>query len=494
MDELLKFEHLTKKYPGVIALNDVSFDVRKGEVHAIVGENGAGKSTLIKTISGAISPTSGSIVYDGKEYPAMTPALSGELGISVVYQEFNLVPQLSVYDNVMLGEKPEKKKILCNDKAALKKTRELFERLKINIDPRELVENITTGQMQLTEIAKAVSKKARLLIMDEPSASLSTVEVDHMFEIVRQLKAEGVSVIYISHRLDEIFQIADRVTVLRDGKYILTKDISDVDREQLITLMVGRELVETYPLRKAPIDEEVVLEAKNLTGNGVHDISFQLKKGEILGMAGLVGAGRTETAKLIYGDAHLISGEILINNKPVRIRSCREALMAGISLIPEDRKLEGFIGPFSIYDNIGIVISEIYSKGTVIQKKKIGDIVTGYFQRLKIKAPSVETAVDTLSGGNQQKVVLAKTLASQCNIIIFDEPTRGIDVGAKKEIYELMRELSDGGISILMISSDMEELLGMSDRIIVLHGGKMAGEVKRTDFGQERILELASGL
>ena len=424
----------------------------------------------------------------------MTPSLSRDLGISVVYQEFNLVPQLSVYNNVLLGERTGSGKIICNDKEALKKTQELFNRLKIKLDPKETVENITTGQMQLTEIAKAVSKNARLLIMDEPSASLSTVEVENMFEIVQQLKNEGVSIIYISHRLDEIFQIADRVTVLRDGNYITTREVKDVNRDQLIALMVGRELLETYPPRKLEIEDEIVFEARNLTGNGVHDISFELRKGEILGMAGLVGAGRTETAKLIYGDAHLQSGEIRVMNEAVHITSPRKAMKTGVSLIPEDRKIEGFIGTFYIFDNISLVLCETYSKGTFIQKRKISKIVKEYFDRLRIKAPEMDTLVDTLSGGNQQKVVLAKVLANKCNIIIFDEPTRGIDVGARKEIYDLMRELSEEGISILMITSDMEELLGMSDRIIVLHEGRMAGELQKAEFTQERVLELASGL
>ena len=482
MNNLLELKNIMKKYPGVVALNNVSFDVRRGEIHAIVGENGAGKSTLIKTISGAISPTDGKIIFDDKEYATMTPSLSRDLGISVVYQEFNLVPQLSVYNNVLLGERTGSGKIICNDKEALKKTQELFNRLKIKLDPKETVENITTGQMQLTEIAKAVSKNARLLIMDEPSASLSTVEVENMFEIVQQLKNEGVSIIYISHRLDEIFQIADRVTVLRDGNYITTREVKDVNRNQLIALMVGRELLETYPPRKLEIEDEIVFEARNLTGNGVHDISFELRKGEILGMAGLVGAGRTETAKLIYGDAHLQSGEIRVMNEAVHITSPRKAMKTGVSLIPEDRKIEGFIGTFSIFDNISLVLCETYSKGTFIQKRKISKIVKEYFDRLRIKAPEMDTLVDTLSGGNQQKVVLAKVLANKCNIIIFDEPTRGIDVGARKEIYDLMRELSEEGISILMITSDMEELLGMSDRIIVLHESRMAGELQKAEF------------
>lgn len=494
MENLLELKNIVKKYPGVVALKDVSFNVRKGEVHAIVGENGAGKSTLIKIISGAITPTSGKIKFEDTEYDEMTPAGSRDKGIRVVYQEFNLVPQLSVYHNVTLGEKTGNSKIIRDDKLALEQTINLFEKLKIKIDPKELVENITTGQMQLTEIAKAVLTKSKLLIMDEPSASLSTVEVENMFEIVEQLRREGVSILYISHRLDEIFRIADRVTVLRDGNYITTKNINEVNRDQLIALMVGRELSETYPPRKKPIENEVVFKAENLTGNGVHDISFQIRKGEILGMAGLVGAGRTETAKLIYGDARLNSGNIQVFGKNIRINSPVKALQEGISLIPEDRKLEGFVGPFSIFDNISLVISKKYSKATLIDKKQIGKIVNEYFERLRIKAPDTSTPVDSLSGGNQQKVVLAKVLASQCNIIIFDEPTRGIDVGARKEIYDLMRELSDEGISILMITSDMEELLGMSDRIVVLHEGRMAGEIQRDEFTQERVLELASGL
>lgn len=368
-----------------------------------------------------------------------------------------------------------------------------MQQLGVNIDPHRMVGELTTAQQQLVEIAKAISKNCKVLIMDEPSASIALAEVENMFRIIRQLKESGVTVIYISHRIDEVFQISDRVSIMRDGQYVATKHISEVTKQDIITMMVGRELTETYPSRNIQ-PGETVLEVRDLTGNGDFHISFQLKKGEILGMGGLVGAGRTELVKMLCGDVKPTSGEILVNGKPVRFKDTSRAIEAGIGLVPEDRKREGAFLNYSIDWNIPVMSLRRISKWTVVDFKEARRLSQDYSKRLAIKTPSLNQLVSNLSGGNQQKVVVAKALAAQTNILIFDEPTRGIDVGARQEIYRLMNELVGQGMSIIMVSSDMEELLGMSDRIIVLYEGKLKGEVRKEDFSQERVLTLASGL
>lgn len=492
MKNILELIDITKKYPGVRALDKVSMSVAQGEVHALIGENGAGKSTLIKAVAGVIDIDAGSFIIDGKEYTQLDPQAAIKAGIAVIYQEFSLVLNMSVAENVFLGEKIGGK-YLPNFKEMYQRTKDIFSKFNIDIDPKQMVGTLTTGQMQMVEIAKAISKNARILIMDEPSASLSIAEVEAMFSIVRQLKKSGVTIIYISHRLEELFEIGDRVTVLRDGQFVKTMNIKEIDRQKLVNLMVGRELIENHPQRHGVHNEEV-LAVKSLTGNGVKDISFSLYKGEILGLGGLVGAGRTELAKLIYGAAKKDSGELYIKGKCLNITSPEQAIKSGIGLIPEDRKLEGAILEYAIDWNISLMSLKRLSKKGVINRKAIDILCDKYFDELKIKAVGKKQLVKNLSGGNQQKVVLAKVLAAETEIIIFDEPTRGIDVGAKQEIYNLMNELTDCGISIIMISSDMEELLGMSDRIIVMHEGELAGEVTKNQFSQERILELASGL
>ena len=492
MENILKLKGITKLYPGVTALDHVSLSVRKGEVHALIGENGAGKSTLIKAIAGAVSVNSGTFVIDGKSFTSLDPLSAIQNGVAVIYQELNLVPSISVAENIFLGEKvggrwmPDFRKMHM-------RAQEIFRQFNIEIDTRRMVQGMSTGQMQLVEIAKAISRNARILIMDEPSASLSTAEVNYLFGIIRRLKDSGVTIIYISHRLDELFEISDRVTVLRDGKYIATLDTAQTTRQQLVNLMVGRELVESHPKRTVT-PGEVVLSTEHLSGNGVEDISIQLRRGEILGMGGLVGAGRTEFAKLIYGAAKRTGGELKINGKVACIQSPGEAVSHGLGLIPEDRKLEGAILEYPIDWNISIMSLKRLSKYGVVNRKAVRALTDKYFRELHIVAPSEKQLVKNLSGGNQQKVVLAKVLAAETDIIIFDEPTRGIDVGAKQEIYNLMNSLTEKGISIIMISSDMEELLGMSDRIVVMHEGRQAGELKKEEFSQDRVLALASGL
>jgi ribose transport system ATP-binding protein len=488
---ILSLENITKKYPGVLALNNVSIDFREGEVHALLGENGAGKSTLIKAVAGAIDIDSGTIKINGHEYSKMTPALSKSLGVEVIYQEFNLVPTMSCAENIFLCEKSEKS-VLFSAKKTEKKAARVLDQFGVNIDPASFVQDLSIADQQIIEIAKAVSKDVKILIMDEPSAPLSITEIELMFKIINQLKQNGVTVIYISHRLEEVFAISDRVSVMRDGCYITTVITEKTNRQELIHLMVGRELKESYPKRKNP-PGDIVMEIKNLTGNGNRDISFSVRKGEILGISGLVGAGRTELAMLIYGDAHVEQGEILIHGNPVRFRSPLDAIKHRIGLLTEDRKGQGLFLEMAVKWNIVFPIVKQISKYGVVDTKKEDQIADDFKEQFNIKTPSLLQKVIYLSGGNQQKVVLAKSLAAESDFLIFDEPTRGIDVGAKQEIYHLMTELADKGKAILMISSDMEELLGMSDRIIVLCEGELAGEVQKDQFSQHYILDLASG-
>lgn len=488
---VLSLENITKRYPGVLALNNVSIDFLEGEVHALLGENGAGKSTLIKAVSGAIDIDSGIIKINGKAYQKVTPLLSRSLGIEVIYQEFNLVPALSVAENIYLCERIENS-ALFNAKEIEKKATRVLDQFGVNINPQSLVQDLSIADQEIVEIAKAVSKNVKVLIMDEPSAPLSVSEVEMMFKIIQQLKNKGVTVIYISHRLEEVFRISDRVSVMRDGCYVTTKNTKDTSRQELINLMVGRELRESYPPRKNP-PGEVALELKNITGNGDKDISLMVRRGEILGISGLVGAGRTELAQLIFGAAHMEQGEILVKGQPVKIKSPLDAIKHRIGLLTEDRKGQGLFLDLAVKWNIVFPIGKQISKYGVMNTRKEDEIASHFKDRINIKTPSLSQPVIYLSGGNQQKVVLAKSLAADSDILIFDEPTRGIDVGAKQEIYHLMTELADSGKAILMISSDMEELLGMSDRIIVLCEGELAGEVQKDQFNQNYILDLASG-
>ncbi|MDO4651083.1 MAG: sugar ABC transporter ATP-binding protein [Eubacteriales bacterium] len=490
-DTILRLNHISKLYPGVVALDDMSMEFREGEVHAIVGENGAGKSTMIKTISGAIEPTQGTIEICGETFDKLNPKLSRQKGVAVIYQEFTLVPVLSAADNIFMGEYMMNGLVL-DRKSMEERARELFDRLHVKIDPNVKVADLTTGFQQIVEIAKAISKDAKILIMDEPSAPLTITEVEAMYEIVERLKAEGVTILYISHRMEEIFRLSDRVSVIRDGKYIATMNTADTDKQELIKLMVGRELNETYPTRK---DEpgETIMKLNNVSGNGVKDISFEVKRGEILGLGGLVGAGRTELAQLIFGSEHMTSGEIIYKGKPLEIKNCEQAIKAGISMIPEDRKRHGVILDMTIKENATMPVLKRISRRGVLSEQKQIEVTETYEKSLQIKTPSINQLVKNLSGGNQQKVVLAKWLAMNPDVIIFDEPTRGIDVGAKQEIYEIMNDLANEGKAIIMISSDMEELIGMSDRIIVLCKGRLAGSLNKEEISQESILMKAAG-
>ncbi|MCD7748526.1 MAG: sugar ABC transporter ATP-binding protein [Oscillospiraceae bacterium] len=490
-EPVLSLKDIIKVFPGVVALNHVSMDFYPGEIHAIVGENGAGKSTLIKTITGAHAPDGGTITLDGETYTAMTPALARQHGVECIYQEFNLIDVLSAAENICYGENMGH---LVNQKAMNEKAQKLFDDFGVDINPATLVRDLTPGHMQIVEIAKAVSKNARILILDEPTAPLSLAEVDILMSIVRKLKADGVAIIYISHRLDEIFTLSDKVSVLRDGEYIVTLETDQATRPELIKYMVGREMTQTFPQRNVEIGD-VALEVKNLTGNGVKNISFQAHKGEILGISGLVGAGRTEIMKVIFGAEKKQWGEIYVNGEPANIKSPRDAMHKyGIGMCPEDRKREGcFLGETISWNLVYNVLGNISNRFGVINRKKEKEIADYYGKSMRIKAPDLDkTKVLTLSGGNQQKVVVGKALAANAEIIIFDEPTRGIDVGAKYEIYELMNGLVEQGKTIIMVTSDMEELLGMSDRIVVFGERCLAGTLEKSEFSQERILDMAS--
>lgn len=487
----LQLEHITKIYPGVVALNDVSIDVEQGEIHGLVGENGAGKSTLIKTCSGAIVPDEGTITIEGKSFTAMTPRLAEEQGIAVIYQEFNLVGQLTVAENIFLG-RAIRKGIVIDRKAMVEQAEILFRQFDIAIDPNELVCNLTVGYQQIVEITKAISQNARLLIMDEPSAPLTVTEVECMFRMVDKLKSMGVTIIYISHRMDEIFRLTDRITVMRDGNKIKTIETAKTNFDELVQLMVGRELKETYPARKACIQQEILLETQDLCGNGVSQINLQIHKGEVLGLAGLIGAGRTELAELIFGVKPKTGGKILYKGNETNPRTPRQAINLGIALVPEDRKKQGALLDVDIKGNISMAILKKISKFTVVRNKEERRLAQYYSKSIRIKAPTLEQKVKNLSGGNQQKVIIAKWLASDADLIIFDEPTRGIDVGAKYEIYMLVNSLVESGKTVLMISSEMEEIMGMADRIIVLSEGRISGMLNRDDFSQEKIMNLAS--
>lgn len=488
---ILELRNITKKYPGVIALNDVSIEFVKGEAHALVGENGAGKSTLIKSCTGAVKPNAGSIVIDGEAFTSLTPQVSAAHGIGVIYQEFNLVGELSVAENIFLG-RAIRKGLVIDKKEMARQAAAIFEQFNIDIDPNALVSSLTVGYQQLVEIAKALSQQARVLIMDEPSAPLTSAEAERLYQVVETLKAKGVTIIYISHRMEEIFRLTERITVLRDGQKIETVKTSETNLDDLVKLMVGRELKETYPQRKGCISDEVLLDVKHLTGNGVSDLNFQIKKGEVLGFAGLIGAGRTETAELLFGAAKRTAGKVMLHGKEVNPKSPRDAIDSGIALVPEDRKGKGALLDMSIRSNTSMAVLERISTCFTVNKQAEVKLAKQYQQSIRIKTPSIEQKIKNLSGGNQQKVIIARWLASEPELVIFDEPTRGIDVGAKSEIYTLVNSLVEAGKSVLMISSEMEEVMGMSDRIVVLCDGKISGSLERKDFKQETIMNFAS--
>jgi len=488
---ILELKNIRKEYPGVVALNDVSLGFMSGEVHAIIGENGAGKSTFIKTITGAIEPTKGDVYFEGEKLGKASPAERLELGITAIYQEFNLFGHLSVAENIYYN-RFDKKFGMIDYHAIEEKSKKVLEKLGIYIDPRKLVNELTVGYQQLIEIAKSVSRTVKVIIMDEPSAPLTNNELKYLFDIVRELRNEGIAVIYISHRLEEIFEICDKVSIFRDGNYLVTKVVKETNKEELIRLMVDRELDDSFPT-VALTKGDKVLEVKNISNHHLKNVSFNAYKGERLGFAGLVGAGRTEVARAIFGADKITSGEVFIDGEKVSISSPVDGIACGVGLIPEDRKHQGTLLHLSVKENISYSYMKLLANMIgIIDKKKENQVVLEQIKSLKVKTPSAEQMVKNLSGGNQQKVVLAKWLLMQSKILIFDEPTRGIDVGAKQEIYNLMNELALMGKVIIIISSEMPELIGCSDRIIVMSEGKITGELSKEMISQERILALAS--
>ena len=493
MENVIELKNITKTYPGVVALDNISLSVQPGEVHAICGENGAGKSTLIKVISGAIVPEEGQIFINGKEIEHMTPEVSRSNGIEVIYQELILAPDISVAENIYLGTKVGDKK-LVDWKLMDKQAQAILDEMGItSFKATDIVDNLKTANRQLVAIAKALSMNVKAIIMDEPTAPLGEHEVETLLNIVRDLRNKGVAIIYVSHRLDEVFEISDRVSVFRNGQYVKTLNTKDTDKHELITLMVGRELGETYPVRTAKIGD-VALEVKNLVAKGVEDISFSVRSGEILGVGGLVGAGRTELMNAIFGVSKLESGEIFVKGKKANIKCPADAIKFGIGLCPEDRKLYGLMLELGVDFNLSICILKQISKNWFINRKVESEKQESIIKRLRIKLPTAKVLAKTLSGGNQQKVVLAKWLLANTDVLIFDEPTRGIDVGARQEIYNLMNELTENGMAIVMVSSDIEELIGMPDRMIILHEGKLAGHLEKGEFSQVNILKCASGM
>jgi ABC-type sugar transport system ATPase subunit len=488
---LLSMRGIDKSFPGVQALRQVDLDLARGEVLALLGENGAGKSTLIKVLGGAHRPDAGSIEIEGAPAHIASPADAKRAGIAVIYQEFNLVPTLSARANIFLGQEQTTASFVRR-RAERRAAQALFQRLGVHVDPEMLCRDLTVAQQQIVEIAKALWLDARIVVMDEPSATLTPREIERLFDVIRELQAAGIGVIYISHRLDEIFNIANRVTILRDGEHVRTSHIDEFTRDQLIEAMVGRKLENEFPTREAQRGEARLVVRELTRRQVVRDVSLSVHRGEILGMTGLVGAGRTETARLIFGADRRDSGVIELDGRTLRIRNPRDAIRAGICLLTEDRKSQGLLLRQSSRHNFGLPNLADFSSAGFLRQAAERALFADYIDKLHIKIPHQDQPVGFLSGGNQQKIVLAKWLARNCKVVIFDEPTRGIDVGAKFEFYVLMHELAAQGMAIIMISSELPEILGMSDRILVMHAGRITGEI--TDVRQstqEQIMQLA---
>ncbi len=490
---ILEMKQIDKTFPGVHALDHVDFNVRSGEVHALMGENGAGKSTLMKVLTGIYTKDSGSIIYEGKEVEFHGAREAQDAGVIIVHQELNMVGDLTVAQNIFLGREP-RKGLGVDDKKMISDSKALFERLNVDIDPRMKMSDLTVGKQQMCEIAKAVSHDAKVIVFDEPSAALTEKEIDDLFAIIRDLRERGLGVVYISHRMDEIKVITDRVTVMRDGTYVGTLITKECTKEDIINMMVGRVIFEDPKQESAcPKDAPVVLKVENLNaGKMVKNVSFELHKGEILGFSGLMGAGRTETARALFGADPKQSGDIYINGTKVDIKSPQDAVKYGIGYLSEDRKRYGVVVRRSIAENTTMARLEKFIKGGLIDKKAENETADYYIKQLATKTPGADELVVNLSGGNQQKVVIAKWLTRDCEILIFDEPTRGIDIGAKTEIYKLMTRLASEGKSIIMISSEMTEILRMSDRIIVMCEGEVTGNIDISEATQELIMDKAT--
>ncbi|SAK99323.1 D-ribose transporter ATP binding protein [Caballeronia fortuita] len=495
MTVLLSVEQITKTYPGVKALQEVSFSVEAGTVHAIMGENGAGKSTLMQVIAGAHAPTSGRLIFDGQEVAFSGTRDAAKKGISIVFQELMLAPNMTIAENIFLGAEPRMARVLVDRGTLLDKASAAMRRLGIALDPDTRLGDLTIAQQQLIEICKALIHEPRLLILDEPTSSLSEADSLTLFKVVHELRDRGVTILYISHRMREVFDNCDAVTVLRDGKHVRTARLADTSPDEVVRLMVGRDLAEVKRVRPDNDGKPVVLSVQGLGDDERYrDVSFSLRRGEIVGLAGLIGAGRSEVAMGIFGAPPPKHGTVSIEGKPVKISRPRDAMKLGIALAPEDRKDQGLVLGMSVGSNLSLAALGLgrLSKGTIVRPAQEARMVDNYVGRFKIKTPTVEQLVKLLSGGNQQKVVLAKWLASNPRVLIVDEPTRGVDVTTKAEIYALMRELAHEGLAILVISSDLPEILTISDRILVMRAGQLVGEVSFDDASEERIMSLAA--
>lgn len=491
---LLRLEGITKEFPGVLALSDVSFDLRRGEVHALCGENGAGKSTLMKIISGVYQPTRGTMVYKGKIHQFAAPLESEAAGIAIIHQELNLVPHLSVAENIYLAREPRRGPFVDRRKLRADAKR-CLDRLGVSIDGDTPVRNLSVAQCQMVEIAKALSLDAEVLIMDEPTSSLTEQETRLLFKVIRDLKSAGVGIIYISHRLDEMAEIVDRVTVLRDGRYIATDDFETTTVNDIVAKMVGRSLEEKFPERTSAPSQEVIFSVSGLARTGVFsDVSFSLRRGEILGFAGLMGAGRTEVARAIFGADPLDAGTITLHSETLKIQSPRDAISAGLAYLSEDRKAQGLAVKMPVDANMTLAnMEEVSNQFGLIDFAKHNNVAKEYVELLDIRTPSIKQPVRLLSGGNQQKIIIGKWLFRKPKVMFFDEPTRGIDVGAKFAIYKIMDELAAEGIGVVLISSELPEVLGMTDRVAVFHGGRITGVLETRNTDQEEIMRYASG-
>ena len=489
----LELRGISKRFPGVVALNDVNLEVRAGDVHALLGENGAGKSTLIKTIAGVYRPDEGDIRVDGRTARIRNPHDAQALGISTIFQEFTLAPDMTVAENIFLGREPLRfPPLAIVDRGALiRHTRGVLASLDLQIDPHAKVKHLGVAQQQMVEIAKALSLDARLIIMDEPTATLTAHEIDRLFQAIDRLKRRGVAVIYVSHRLDEVKTICDRATFLRDGACIATVPVASTTIDEMIRLMVGRDLKDKFP--KIAIEpREELLRVERLTRKGVlHEVSFSVRRGEIVGIAGLVGSRRTETARAIFGADPLDGGRILLRGAPVKVRHPADAIASGIALVPEDRKRQGIFALLSVRENVVLSALERFSRGGLLSLRREKQRAQEFISSLRVATPDLEKRVLDLSGGNQQKVVIAKGLNTDAEVFLFDEPTRGIDVGGKIEVYRLMGELLSRGAAIVMISSELPEILGLSDRILVMREGRICGEFTRAEATEEKILNCA---
>ncbi len=493
MDYILEMKSISKSFPGVKALSNANLRVKSGEVHALVGENGAGKSTLMNVLLGAVEPNSGEIIYRGKKVFLHSPHEALLHGISMVHQEMSLIPSVSVAENIWIGREPEFTTFgLISEKKRLARTQALLDKYHIDIDPRSIVRTLSIANMQLVEIVRAISYSPKILIMDEPTSSLSDREILLLYDIIKSLKKEGTTVMFISHKLDEVFKLCDRITVMRDGSYINDFASDGITKEELIARIAGREISEMYP--KIPCEiKETVLEVKNISHKALFkNISFQVRAGEILGLFGLVGAGRTETMEGIFGIRPMDEGEIYLNGNRVTIRSPKEAIHYGLAMVTEDRRKNGIISKISVKYNISLANLKKISSGNVwIRKTKETEDIKELADKLAVKTPTLNQPIGALSGGNQQKAIIARWLYTNPKVLILDEPTRGIDVGSKSEIHRMISALAGQGLAVIMISSECEEVMGISDRIIVFHGGHISGEFKRPEFDQEELIQSA---